>query len=448
MAAAARRRRPIDRPSKGRRVRGNRVALPRERSKARNRPPWFVVLVVASFVAIGVAWGAVAPRAVVKPPPSRPELVPDRAGPIREWIYFVQEFAPDAAASTIAEIIMGADPASNHRVVYSADIARDTLVQALERRGYEPKPSLIWQRSEREVPGWVRDMFVMGRQSDGAHVAFLHHPQHYEGIWRGIREPPATATVIRAVPELMTTATMGRIEGGSIVSDENYAFMSFNAAFLGVDQGDFPTERAVLDHLSQEYGKKIVVLDTERDPTLPIGHADLLLAPIGGRRILLGDPRLGARLLRAAPAAERLTFEQQIEHAVIIAPESDPIRMVTTTDFALALASATDEPDVVAAFDSIEAQLVELGYEITRLPFLVHPTKEVGTSHILAWSNAVMETRGGVDIVYMPTYDLPSIDAVATKVWSQAGFRVVPIPSLQAGLTGGAVRCLSQQLRE
>ncbi len=107
-----------------------------------------------------------------------------------------------------------------------------------------------------------------------------------------------------------------------------------------------------------------------------------------------------------------------------------------------------ERKELAAAFDGIHRQLTALGYEVLRVPFLnLHP----GRTQLylsLSWNNVVQEVRNGTPRVYLPTYRLPALDQSATKTWESLGYEVIPIDCLGPAIFGGAIRCLSQTVRE
>ena len=56
--------------------------------------------------------------------------------------------------------------------------------------------------------------------------------------------------------------------------------------------------------------------------------------------------------------------------------------------------------------------------------------------------NAIVETRGAQRRIYMPTYQMPALDAAARKVFEGAGLEVVPVDVSMVYRHTGSLRCL------
>jgi hypothetical protein len=67
---------------------------------------------------------------------------------------------------------------------------------------------------------------------------------------------------------------------------------------------------------------------------------------------------------------------------------------------------------------------------------------------ILTWTNAVIETRGGKRRVYLPAYGLKRLDRAAQEAWDAVGCEPVPISAEAVIVLGGAVRCVTNAVRE
>ena len=60
----------------------------------------------------------------------------------------------------------------------------------------------------------------------------------------------------------------------------------------------------------------------------------------------------------------------------------------------------------------------------------------------MAYTNGVYETRGGARIAWMPTFDLPELDARARDVYSALGWQVRPVRARGRYAWHGTIGCL------
>jgi hypothetical protein len=137
----------------------------------------------------------------------------------------------------------------------------------------------------------------------------------------------------------------------------------------------------------------------------------------GTYRVLVGDPRLAARLMsRLLP-----------DHAL------------------------TD------VFDDVAEQLVDLGFRVIRnpLPLVFHDdrVKKTRVWYFASSNNVLVEIDGAARNVWLPSYaddtwpELASTDRRNTEIWEDLGFTVHGLPSFHAfAQSMGAVRCMCKCL--
>jgi hypothetical protein len=149
-----------------------------------------------------------------------------------------------------------------------------------------------------EITTWSRDRFA------ARHVA-----ERLE-----VLAPPRTATPFEGragdgVVPFALGRTLGVVartaafafEGGDLASTGDALFVDVN--LLARQQAWRPMTRAELvAALRAEFSQEVVFLG-QRDGDVPQHHLMMYAAPLGGRRVLVGDPAWGARLLDADPAA-------------------------------------------------------------------------------------------------------------------------------------------------
>ncbi|TNF25148.1 MAG: hypothetical protein EP329_23670 [Deltaproteobacteria bacterium] len=197
-------------------------------------------------------------------------------------------------------------------------------------------------------------------------------------------------------------------DGGDFVADAETVFVT--PRVLRRSAGRVVEDRAqLLRALEVTLGKRVVLLDEA-----PEHHAGMFMMPVGGRRMLVGDPSLAAALV------------------------DDPEALVAAgggADFSAA---------TQARFDAVAAQVEAAGYAVTRIPLV--PGRDGRTWW--TWLNGLLETRGGEGHVYMPTFDAPApLRAAAEAVWRDAGYIVHAIDATSAYTHFGSLRCLVNVLR-
>jgi hypothetical protein len=92
---------------------------------------------------------------------------------------------------------------------------------------------------------------------------------------------------------------------------------------------------------------------------------------------------------------------------------------------------------MVARFDRAAADLTAAGWRVVRIPEVPFLDKTY-----MAYTNGVYETRGGVKTAWMPTFDLPALDAQARAVYESLGWRVHPVRARGLYPLHGTIGCL------
>ena len=409
------------------------------------------LVVVASVIALG-ALTAVISQSLVRAPPATPiaarsRIASDVGGSVREWVLFLADESDWLSTPAMARLASRAHPSSTVRVVYNTEQMRAAFDTELTRVGGHP---IIWQKWEAPVPGWPRDLFVAGETALGRPLIYLHNPLHYltmskrnEALGR------ALPSLLSSLPNVELEPTRARLEGGSLVADDDNVFVTPRAARVAVRLGEAKSEEDRRQYLTQLYGRPVVALDLPDDDDLALGHADLIVAPTGRRRALVGDPRMGAKMLAPMSGEHRARFTAEIHASATWLPADHPVRRLDQPDVVEQFARRSAQASLVAAFDAVAAQLQRQGYSVVRIPYAEVPMQGAfGQAHVMSWANAVQEKRDGQDYVYLPKYSLGPLDDFAEAAWKDAGYEVIWIEALGAGLMGGGLRCLSQQFRD
>jgi hypothetical protein len=173
--------------------------------------------------------------------------------------------------------------------------------------------------------------------------------------------------------------------------------------------GDVKELRTLLEGL---LARPVQVLGAS-EGDVPRHHMSMYMAALDGGVALVGDPR----------AAEGVVGDGYAPGEVD--PDTgDPLR----ADFS--------EP-TVARFDRAVAALSAAGWRVVRIPEVPFLDKTY-----MAYTNGVYETRGGVRIAWMPTFDLPELDARARAVYEGLGWQVRPVRVRKLYALHGTIGCL------
>jgi N-dimethylarginine dimethylaminohydrolase len=243
-------------------------------------------------------------------------------------------------------------------------------------------------------------------------------------------------------------------EGGNIVPARRHVFIGANTVFDNAEKSKLPPAR-VVRKFRRELGRSVIVLGPVPQP---VGHIDMMITPLDDRRLLLADPRWGARLakdeLKKHPK-DVIAFERYCEDyyfggpaiKVLYDPKGKsilPPKVVGQTSKAV-----TETLSIANDLDKLAGSLEKRGYEVWRVPFLsrtdtISASKKEAVPEYpcLTYNNVLMETAGKDRIVYLPQYGWPAMDEAASKVWRKAGYRVVPVYGLTiSSMYGGSLRC-------
>jgi hypothetical protein len=297
------------------------------------------------------------------------------------------------------------------------------VVENVEGKSRFKKLVKVWKirRPERirylnmnhDITVWARDRFI-ARSRIGWSIlvpSFRPHAAH-SGRGGDCRVPSRLHFLD---PALRFDRSELDIEGGNVSADRKHVFVGWstisqNSKTLG---GGERSEREVRDLLEEALGKPMVILGGP-NVCSPNDHIDMFFTPVGNGTVLLGDPALGIECLKRRDLGNVCAKHWQLDS------------------------------QAVNAMAVIEFQLKRAGYRIVRIPMIV----SVGSdSPWVTYNNVLMEERAGRRIVYLPKYDLPSLDERAQATWKSLGFTVKPIRASKLSRLAGAVRCATNVLR-
>jgi hypothetical protein len=170
-----------------------------------------------------------------------------------------------------------------------------------------------------------------------------------------------------------------------------------------------------LNLVGNMFQRHVILLDQAPDH-----HAGMFMASVGGRTMLVGDPRQGRALL--------------------------PAGCETNTNAADAILPCG--PDFTAAsqhlFDAVAKQCAAAGYRVIRIP--VVPGLDGRT--YLTYVNVLQDRDGNRKIVYLPYYQgVGALNMAAREVWSGLGFEIRPVDCTATYRHYGCLHCLVNVLK-
>jgi N-dimethylarginine dimethylaminohydrolase len=189
-------------------------------------------------------------------------------------------------------------------------------------------------------------------------------------------------------------------EGGDLAASAHHVFADINLAGRNLGRGD-----ATRAHLEAVLGRTFtqdVVWLGDSPGEVPEHHIMMYMVPLDDHRVLIGDVRRGMQL------------------AAGTIPADDAVAVHA------------------ARFDRVAELLAARGFDVRRVPVVVLP----GAGSYVTYTNALFDRDAAGPIVYLPTYDAPALDAEATRIYQQLGYRVVPIDVSSIYTLNGSLGCL------
>jgi hypothetical protein len=319
----------------------------------------------------------------------------------------VIHYAPDAASlaqQTYRDLLraLPADVAVHVACATETDCAafRQSLAAAGVPHLERLRPVIVGV----EITTWSRDRFAAKALAVPGHLEVLVPPRAETPFEPRAGDGVVPFAVARALRAPARTATFA-FEGGDLASTATHLFADVN--LLGRNEGRGPATRAELvAALRAEFRQEVVLLG-EQPGDVPQHHIMMYVAPLGGRRVLVGDVAAGLRLLDADPAAR-------------------------------ATVPADRTPATAARFETAARALAAAGFEVARAPVVV---LEGGGSYV-TYTNALFATEGGRAVVYLPTYALAGLDRAATAQYRKLGYEVRPVDVSAIYRQNGSLGCL------
>ena len=363
-----------------------------------------VMLGVVTGLVIGISLSEL-PSLGVRAP-SRARLVSDSEGALAELCIHYRRDFHDACADLYTDLVKALAPGTIIHVVTGTQEEFDFFEKAMASPGLPAGVRLLPVITGFEITPWAKDRFGTMRTDDGGAVLAI---------------PPAS-TPMRGtrgndgrVPHLLA-ARLNHVtlrplpfffDGGDLLADSKVAYVAPNCLARNQPE-DIDNRTALLQRIGTTLDRRIVTLG-RRSGDLPDHHIGMYLTPLGNGVVAVGDPDLGRAILDR-------TANGQLEQQFDIQRASD----------------------ACTPFRYVIAQLEAAGIEVIRVPMLLTKTPRV----YVTYNNAILEQRAGEKRIYMPVYDLPALDAEATRVFEQQGWKVFPIRVGKVYQHTGSLRCL------
>jgi hypothetical protein len=391
----------------------------------------------AAHAALGIALGLAFALAVLllishrkAPPPPTPAkklaggLLREDSGSLDEiLVHYVPRLEP-LVADAYADFL-GTLPASTRVVAVipkdpaDAGTARDGLARLLAR--IDPTEALAARTRVVEVDGpisvWSKDRALVLAPDETATRTGLVIPVPPDPRWKERANDWRTLEqVAGAMPERFYVRQLPiefdagdfDVAGDEVLVDDNLVTKNGKR---GV--GDVGELRKLLEGA---FARPVVVLG-RADGDVPRHHMSMYMAALsdglGGRVALVGDPR---------------------EARALVGDTFAPGELDPDTGAAL---RADFSDATVARFDAAAAGLTAAGWRVVRIPEVPFLDKTY-----MAYTNGVYETRGSSRIAWMPTFDLPALDARATQIYESLGWQVRPVRARHLYAYHGTIGCL------
>jgi N-dimethylarginine dimethylaminohydrolase len=369
----------------------------------RNASPLLRMLVgIAAGVVTSVVLVIIVGATVLAPGRNTDRLVPeDASGHLhRIAIHYVPSM--DRRALPVWNQLfktLPADVTVEVAVEHAADFER--FVEKMRKAGVGSIERFHAVVVDHPLTTWSRDRMASLASSNGGGVLSPPRTTTATGARAGDWEAPFAIArdVYRAKPRVAEVV----FEGGDLAASRRYVFADANLIGRNLGRGD--ATRAHLEAaLRRTFDQEIVWLG-EGPGDVPEHHIMMYMVPLDDHDVLVGDVRMGQKLVSA----------------------DDNVELDADVD------------GHARRFDHVAELLAARGFRVHRIPVVVLP----GAGSYVTYTNALFDRdAGGKPVVYLPTYELPALDAAATKIYADLGYRVVPIDVSTIYTLNGSLGCL------
>jgi len=266
------------------------------------------------------------------------------------------------------------------------------------------------------ITSWSRDRWLALRPSEGEGATLLFsRAEDGAEVWPARKGDQQVAGDLAAAlgPAVRSRRSDLYFDGGDFAADNETAFARPSILLRNL-QRTVATRAELIDSLTGALKHSVVVLEGAPDH-----HVGMYLMPVGGRTVLVGDPKM---------AQDMLARTEQEASAVASYLPGGP-------DFTEA---------TVASFEAVAEQCRVAGYRVVRIPIV--PGSDGRT--YLTYVNGILDERDGRRIAYLPAYSFAgSLNRAATEVWTELGYEVRPVECDACARHFGTLHCLVNVLQ-
>jgi hypothetical protein len=266
------------------------------------------------------------------------------------------------------------------------------------------------------ITSWSRDRWLALGAAHGRPATLLSpHGEDGADVWPARKGDQRVADDLAAAPGSGVYARHSDLyfDGGDFATDGETVFVR-PAVLLRNLQRTVATRAELIESLSALLKHRVLLLEGAPDH-----HVGMYLMPVGGRTVLVGDPRMAESALAQSP-----------EEAAAVASF-----LPGGPDFT---------KEMVASFEAVAEQCRAAGYRVARIPIV--PGKDGRT--YLTYVNGILDERDGRRTVYMPSYSFAAgLNRAATAAWTDLGYEVRPVECDGCARYFGTLHCLVNVLQ-
>ncbi len=340
--------------------------------------------------------------------PARKQIVADTGG---AFVHLVIHFDPSAEAEvapTYRDLLLAMEPTVRFTVVVAERAHFQRFGRLLRtwriRNPSRFRPVVVG----RKITTWARDRYTL--LTEGRTRSLLVRPQPHHAVAARQNDWYAPFAIARARrPHLDVRIAKVTFDGGDLVATDRHVFAT--GLLLGRNRSTpYADPRRMTAWLRRMTGREPVLIG-DSPAQVPPHHVGMFLTPLGGRRVLVGDPVAGLRLLDK-DARLPLPVERR--------------------------------PAFLARFAFVARELTRRGFQVIRVPLV--PLAD-GVTYV-TYNNAVLERRADGRLhAYVPQFGLKALDAAGRAAYQDQGVIVHPIDVRRIYRHNGTVRCLVNVLR-
>lgn len=342
-------------------------------------------------------------------------LLSDTSGQIEQVVLQYSASLASEVIPTYRSFLQQLDENAVVHVVCESSVQVDAFRLMLENWQIRNTARFKVVNANKEITVWARDRFVVKTAKDNLRKRIVILPTLLQAECADrINDKEVPGIIAKSNGEEIETRQSSLFfEGGNLVTSDKHLF----TGHLTLADPRLGSHDEAIRRLEQEFGKKAVVIGSEKTPE-PDYHIDMYLTPIDDKTVLLGDPALSKKIL-----AERYGGEEGARRD----EQEEPAR--------------PDDQKLLESYAQAKRQLEEKGFKVERVP-IVHDEK----GYTITYNNVLMEVKNGKRIVYMPSYGVKELDSAAAKKYESLGFEVKPVDVAEIYRFGGTLRCITNVL--